>query len=541
MSIKTPLYTLLYSTVYFIHAVLYCTVPGSATVLQYSTTGYRNRHDHDDDTMDKKQRMRALLQAYEKNFGMKPRNMRDLVLRLKDPRAWEAQETEAVRGAPGDYIVNGCRRAERHEDRDSHGSRFRILVDTAERAGPGLAFHQLETPAKVLELALSHAQRYYDQTKQPNADDFSIPLSLIFDVLLRAMSDVCVSNSHTQHFAYKQAISRVLAGDGALDTVVPLLSRIIHDPAASGAFPYNLCVCVVHFYKLCEAIFPVNSYGRHIVNDSNQIRHIVNDLVCAIVQVGLAVVEPRAIHPSWKASMDIFMEERAAAAAAGGAAPHLSVDTALREDSSQMDLSNSLDQQDFSQIEAQMQAQSQYNPQQPQLKVNSSQAAEFLQQQTGLPFTREGARKAAQLANPFATPMQSGANIDPDVVRKALSQHGRNLLQVVLAGGTPSMAMGAPGITQNQFGSPARDSFMRPGNAFGGAGGAAFGGGYNNMAWQSQSQQQQQQHGGNDNHRWPRVCCQCHCAKQRHEYGKKQWKRAKRGKGICTNCLTFRG
>mgnify|MGYP004107076781 CR=1 FL=1 len=51
--------------------------------------------------MDKKQRMRALLQAYEKNFGMKPRNMRDLVLRLKDPRAWEAQETEAVRGAPG--------------------------------------------------------------------------------------------------------------------------------------------------------------------------------------------------------------------------------------------------------------------------------------------------------------------------------------------------------------------------------------------------------------------------------------------------------
>ena len=90
-----------------------------------------------------KQKVRALTEAYEKSFGIRPRNMRDLLLRLKDPAAWEAEEAEAVRGAPGDYIVNACRRAERHEERNSHESRFRILVDCCERAALDLPFTSL--------------------------------------------------------------------------------------------------------------------------------------------------------------------------------------------------------------------------------------------------------------------------------------------------------------------------------------------------------------------------------------------------------------
>ena len=136
------------------------------------------------------------------------------------------------------------------------------------------------------------------------------------------MSDTCAQNSHVQHPLYKQHISNALAGDGALASVMPVISNIIQDRAASGAFPYHLCVCVVHFFKLCEAIFPANSFAQHIISNNRQVIVHRNNLVCAIVQVGLAVVEPRAIHPSWKASMDIFMKERMASmAGAGGVSP----------------------------------------------------------------------------------------------------------------------------------------------------------------------------------------------------------------------------
>ena len=52
-----------------------------------------------------------------------------------------------------------------------------------------------------------------------------------------------------------------------------------------------------------------------------------------------------------------------------------------------MDLSESLDQQDFAQMEGQHNNQV-ASPPQVKLKVNSSQAAEFLQHHTGLPFER---------------------------------------------------------------------------------------------------------------------------------------------------------